>query len=181
VQIDTSNILFVGGGAFDGLEQMIERRMNRQTLGFRANVESRSERDPDMLAHVLPDDLMKFGLIPEFIGRLPVVATLTPLDEDALVQILAEPKNAMTKEYRRMMQFDDVDLEFTPGALRAVAREAITRGTGARALRTILEEVMRDVMYEVPSMRNVDKVLITEETIRDGKEPELILRQDRAA
>lgn len=181
VQIDTSNILFICGGAFDGLDRMVERRMNRQTLGFRANIESKAERDNDIFAHVLPDDLMKFGLIPEFIGRLPVVATLTPLDEEALVQILAEPKNAMTKEFKRMLQFDDVELEFAPEALRAIAREAIQRGTGARALRTILEEVMMDVMYEVPSMRNVDKVLITEETIRDGKEPELIFRQDRAA
>jgi ATP-dependent Clp protease ATP-binding subunit ClpX len=180
VQLDTTNILFICGGAFDGLGKIIERRMNRQTLGFRASVEGRQEVDTDIFAHVLPDDLMKFGLIPEFIGRLPVVATLSPLDEEALVQILSEPKNALTKQYGRMFDFDNVDLEFTPDALRAVAREAISRGTGARALRTILEEVMTDVMYEVPSLRNVRKVLITEETVRDRKEAEIIFL-DRAA
>jgi ATP-dependent Clp protease ATP-binding subunit ClpX len=179
VQIDTTNILFICGGAFDGLEEIINRRQHKQTLGFRANPEAKSERDPDIYAHVLPDDLMKFGLIPEFIGRLPVVSTLSPLDEEALVKILTEPKNALAKQYRKFFEFDGVDLQFSEGALRAIAQEAMARGTGARALRTIIEEVMQDIMFDVPSLVDVQTVLINEETVRERAAPELI-QKDRS-
>ena len=174
VQLDTTNILFICGGAFDGLEQIIERRMNQQSLGFRASVESRREKTTDVFAHVLPEDLLKFGLIPEFVGRLPVVSTLSPLDEAALVKILTEPKNALTKQYKKFFDYDGVDLEFTPDALTAISGEAIKRGTGARALRTIIEEVMLNIMYDIPSARDIKRCIISGETVRERKEPELI-------
>jgi ATP-dependent Clp protease ATP-binding subunit ClpX len=181
VQIDTTNILFICGGAFDGLTDVIERRRNHQTLGFRSRPESRKSRGgADVFAHVLPDDLMRYGLIPEFIGRMPVVATLTPLDEDALVQILTEPRNALTKQYKKFFEYDGVKLEFTEDALRAIAEEASARGTGARALRTIIEEVMLNIMYDIPSTRDVATCIISGETVRERKEPELV-HFDRAA
>jgi ATP-dependent Clp protease ATP-binding subunit ClpX len=178
LQLDTTNILFICGGAFDGIDEVIRRRQHKQAMGFRANVESQAERDADVLSQVLPEDLMRFGLIPEFIGRLPVLATLTPLDEEALVQILSEPKNALAKQYRKFFEYDGVDLQFSDGALRAIAHEAMERGTGARALRTIIEEVMLDIMYDVPSLRDVEAVVITEETVRERSAPELV-RRDR--
>ena len=178
VQIDTTNILFICGGAFDGLEQIIERRMNQQSLGFRASVESRKERVTDLYSHVLPEDLLKFGLIPEFIGRLPVVSTLSPLDEPALIKILTEPKNALTKQYKKFFDYDGVDLEFMPAALVAIAEEAIKRGTGARALRTIIEEVMLNIMYDIPSSTDIKRCIIAEDTVRERKEPELIYREE---
>ncbi|MCW3061929.1 MAG: ATP-dependent Clp protease ATP-binding subunit ClpX [Capsulimonas sp.] len=172
VQLDTTNILFICGGAFEGIEETIERRMNTKSLGFRARIDSKRDRqDGDMLHHVLPEDLLRYGLIPEFIGRLPVVTTLRALNEDALIQILTEPKNALIKQYKKFFEFDGVDLEFTEGALQAIAREAITRSTGARALRTIIEEVMRDTMYEIPSARDIKKVTITEETVVEHTSP----------
>ena len=175
VQIDTTNILFICGGAFDGLGSIIEQRMNQNSLGFRASVESRKEKSADVFAHVLPEDLMKYGLIPEFIGRLPVVSTLAPLDEPALVSILTEPKNALTKQYKKFFDYDGVDLNFTPESLTAIAGEAIKRGTGARALRTIIEEVMLNVMYDIPSTaRSVSSVVINEETVRERTEPLII-------
>jgi len=178
MQIDTTNILFICGGAFDGLDRIIERRVNHQSLGFRAQVESRRARTHDIFAHVLPEDLLKFGLIPEFVGRLPVVSTLAPLDEAALIQILSEPKNALTKQYKKFFDYDGVSLDFTPEALRAIAEEAIVRGTGARALRTIIEEVMLNIMYDIPSNRDVARCIISEETVRERKEPELIPIQE---
>jgi ATP-dependent Clp protease ATP-binding subunit ClpX len=172
VQLDTTNILFICGGAFEGIDETIDRRLNTKSLGFRASVESKRDRQiGDILAHVMPEDLLKYGLIPEFIGRLPVVSTLRALDHAALVQILTEPKNALIKQYRKFFEYDGVDLQFTDDALHAIAEEAITRSTGARALRTIIEEVMRDIMYEIPSQRDIKKVVITAETVRTRTSP----------
>jgi len=183
VQIDTTNILFICGGAFDGLVPLIERRMNQQTMGFRASAErssgtQRKISKDQILTHVLPEDLMKFGLIPEFIGRLPVISSLTPLDEAALVQILTEPKNALTKQFKKYFEYDGVALEFTPDALEEVAREAITRGTGARALRTILEEVMLNIMYDIPTSRNIRACIVSGETVRERKDPEIVAYEE---
>jgi ATP-dependent Clp protease ATP-binding subunit ClpX len=176
VQINTANILFICGGTFEGLDKIIQRRNSVQSLGFRASI-SAQEKAPQgpILAHVLPEDLLKYGLIPEFIGRLPVLSTLDPLDEAALVRILVEPKNALVKQYQRLFALDgNVDLVFTQDSLDAIAREAIKRSTGARALRTIIEEVMLDIMYEIPSRRDVKKVIVTEDTIIERKEPAVI-------
>ncbi len=176
MQIDTSNILFICGGAFEGMAEIIERRTNHSTMGLRSKITSKSDR---MLArgsifqHVLPEDLLKFGLIPEFIGRLPVVATLDALDEEALVRILVEPKNSLVKQFSRFFEYDGVELEFTDGALKQIAHEAIQRSTGARALRTIIEEVMLNIMYEVPSAKDVKKCLVSEETVKERIEPTL--------
>ena len=172
VQIDTTNILFICGGAFEGIEETIERRVNQKSLGFRASIESkRDRRAGDMMAHVLPEDLLKYGLIPEFIGRLPVVTTLRALDHEALVQILTEPKNALIKQYGKIFEYDGVELQFTDEALHAIAEEAIKRSTGARALRTIIEKVMQDIMYETPSQRDVQKIVITGEIVRSRVAP----------
>jgi ATP-dependent Clp protease ATP-binding subunit ClpX len=174
VQIDTSNILFICGGAFDGLSEIIEQRRNRKSLGFRASLAAEVDSiEDDPFSHVLPDDLQRYGLIPEFIGRLPVTAALAPLDEAALVRILTEPRNALTRQYRRFFELDGVDLRFTDGALTEIARQAIERKTGARALRTIIEEATLDIMYEVPSQREIEEVVITEETIRDKHAPDI--------
>lgn len=181
VQIDTSNILFICGGAFDGLSEIVERRRNRKSLGFRASVAAQAEPiDEDPFSHVQPEDLQHYGLIPEFIGRLPVMAALAPLDEAALVRILTEPRNALTRQYRRFFELDGVGLHFTDGALTEIARQAIQRGTGARALRTIIEEATMDIMYEVPSQRDIEEIVITEESIRDKQAPD-IRYFDRAA
>ena len=180
LQIDTTNILFICGGAFDGLGPIIERRLNKQPLGFQSHRTERSNISKDPFANILPDDLMRYGLIPEFIGRLPVVSTLGPLDEKALIDILVGPRNALTKQYQKFFEYDGVDLSFTDGALHAIAEEAIDRGTGARALRTIIEEVMMNIMYEIPSAVGVRSVVISEATVRDRSEPEM-LPLDRAA
>jgi ATP-dependent Clp protease ATP-binding subunit ClpX len=177
VQLDTTNILFICGGAFEGLTDIIERRMNSRTMGIRANVGSKQERlaqKTSLFQHTMPDDLLKFGLIPEFIGRLPVVATLDPLDEEALIKILVEPKNALVKQYTKFFEYDGVELVFTDAALREIAREAMQRSTGARALRTIIEEVMLNIMYEIPSTPDVKKCLIEERTVRERIDPTLI-------
>lgn len=179
LQIDTSNILFVCGGAFEGLDRVIERRLTEQAMGFRANPESRKKRNiGDVLKHIMPEDLLKFGLIPEFIGRLPVLATLSALDEETLARILVEPKNALVRQYQKFFELDGVELIFADQALRAIAREAIQRGTGARALRSILEEVMVNVMYEVPSNPQIKRVVISEEVITERKEPETQTAED---
>ena len=180
VQMDTTNILFICGGAFDGLDDIILRRMNQQTLGFRASIEERNTRPEDIYSHVLPEDLLKYGLIPEFIGRLPVVSTLAPLDEESLVRILSEPRNALTRQYKKMLEYDGVSLEFTGDALQEIAREAMKRGTGARALRTIIEEVMLDIMYDMPSSHDVASCIVSGDTVRNRTAPELI-RLDKAA
>jgi ATP-dependent Clp protease ATP-binding subunit ClpX len=177
VQLDTTNVLFICGGAFEGLTDIIERRMNSRTMGIRANVGSKQERlaqRTSLFQHTMPDDLLKFGLIPEFIGRLPVVATLDPLDEEALVKILVEPKNALVKQYTKFFEYDGVELVFTDPALREIAREAMQRSTGARALRTIIEEVMLNIMYEIPSAPDVKKCVIEERTVRERIDPTLV-------
>jgi ATP-dependent Clp protease ATP-binding subunit ClpX len=168
IQIDTTNILFIVGGAFIGLDKVIETRVGKKTMGFGADVKESEEKDLGMLFRQLqPEDLLKYGLIPEFIGRIPMVATLEPLDRDALVSILTEPKNAITKQYKRLMRMDGVDLDFTPDSLTAIAAEALKRKTGARALRSIVEEMMLDVMYEAPSRGDMQKVVITQEWVEN--------------
>ncbi len=175
VQIDTTNILFICGGAFDGLDDLIRRRTSDNNMGFRADIKSRNESGVgEILAQVLPEDLLRYGLIPEFVGRLPIVATLDELDQDALVQILTQPKNALVKQYQKFFDYDGVDLVFTDEALQAIAGEAIGRRMGARALRAIIEEVMLNIMYEIPSSKDVKKCIVTEETILSKKEPTLV-------
>jgi ATP-dependent Clp protease ATP-binding subunit ClpX len=180
LQIDTSNILFICGGAFCGLEQIIERRIGGRSMGFGADVKSREDRDiSELLRFVEPEDLLKFGMIPEFIGRLPVVATLDELNETSLVDILLTPKNALVKQYRKLLEMDGVNLKFTDSALKAVAREAIRHKAGARGLRAILESAMLDVMYEVPSRKNAREVVLNEESILKKEDP-LVLYEKEA-
>src|SRR5579872_5538250 len=181
VQIDTTNVLFICGGAFEGLAEIVERRMNTRTMGIRSNIGTKVERmaqKQNIFEHVMPDDLLKYGLIPEFIGRLPVVATLNALDEEALVKILTEPKNALTRQYAKFFEYDGVDLEFTQGALKQIAGEAIQRNTGARALRTIIEEVMLNIMYEIPSSSDIKRCIVEEETVRQRIDPRLVTGQE---
>ncbi|MFS0727339.1 ATP-dependent protease ATP-binding subunit ClpX [Paenibacillus sp. 1P07SE] len=174
IQIDTTNILFICGGAFDGLEQMIKRRIGKKVIGFSTSGEGQKDLKPgEYLSMVLPEDLLKFGLIPEFVGRLPVISTLEPLDEQALVRILSEPKNALVKQYQKLLEMDNVNLDFEQPALEAIAKEAIKRNTGARGLRAIIEGIMLDVMYEVPSREDVNTCLITEKVVQDRIMPEL--------
>ncbi len=177
LQLDTTNVLFVCGGAFEGLEDMIRRRMKENVMGFRAKPEGKKDRDASVLRNVLPEDLLKFGLIPEFIGRLPVIATLDPLDEAALVQILTEPKNAVLKQYGKFFELDGVELIVHPAAMHEVAREALKRGTGARALRAIIEQIMMDVMYEVPSSHEVKRVVLPAGVIEGGMSPILMTEE----
>ncbi len=177
IQIDTTNILFICGGAFEGIEKIIQNRVGRKMIGFGAELHSRDNRRiGEILARILPEDLLKFGLIPEFIGRLPVVATLDALDEDALIQVLTEPKNAISKQYQKFFQMDGIDLEFTDDALRAIAQEAMKRKTGARGLRAIIEDVMLDVMYDIPSREDIAKCIVTREVVANRKDPILIPR-----
>ncbi|MDE0144394.1 MAG: ATP-dependent Clp protease ATP-binding subunit ClpX [Nitrospira sp.] len=172
IQVDTKNILVICGGAFVGLEPIIERRLNRNRMGFKLDRSaSPQERSASLLAHIQPEDLLQYGLIPEFIGRLPVVTTLEELDEHALVRILIEPKNALTKQYQKLLSLDNVKLKFTDGALHAVARKAYAQKTGARGLRAIMEEVMLDIMYEIPSQTEIKEVVITEDVIFKQGEP----------
>src|SRR5205085_1786690 len=181
IQIDTTNILFIVGGAFAGLEQIIEQRVGKKSLGFTAEVRGQAEKDgEDLLALVRPEDLAKFGLIPEFIGRLPMIATVRKLDVEALVRILTEPRNAFVKQYQKLFELDNVELEFTSDAVAAVAARALERGTGARGARAILEEVLLHVMYDVPSRVDVGKVIVTREVVTDEVAPELILRESEA-
>jgi ATP-dependent Clp protease ATP-binding subunit ClpX len=178
IQIDTTNILFICGGAFDGLERIIEERVGRKTIGFGADqTESRVDKDR-IFERLMPEDLLKFGLIPEFVGRLPVVVTLSALTADDLVRVLVEPKNAITRQFVKFLSLDKVDLLFTDGALRAAAEGALSRKTGARALRTIVEESLLDVMYEIPERGDIRKCLITEETIREGRRPLLLTKSE---
>ena len=180
IHIDTSNILFICGGAFDGLEKIIENRLDRKSLGFGAEITSRKEKDVgEVLSHVQSHDLLKFGIIPELIGRLPVITTLDSLDRADLIRILTEPKNALVKQYQAMLGYDDVQLEFDPRALEAVADEAIEMDIGARGLRSIMERVMTSIMYEVPSDPTIDKVIITADSVQNGSRP-VIYRKRRA-
>ena len=177
LKIDTTNILFIVGGAFDGIDKIVKRRTDEKTLGFGAKIESKKEADLGKIySKVLPEDLLKFGIIPEFIGRIPVIATLDLLDEKALIKILKEPKNALVKQFEKLLEMDKVELEFEDEALKSIAKQAIQRKTGARGLRSIVEKVMLDVMYEVPSREDVKKVIITKEAIEGSKEPILILK-----
>ncbi len=179
LQVDTSNILFLCGGAFCDLETIIERRIGVKGMGFNANIPGRAKRSQgEWLHEVQAEDLLKFGLIPEFVGRLPVIATLTELGEDALVDILTEPKNALVKQYQKLFEFEDVRLRFSDGALRAVARHALSRKSGARGLRSILENVMLDLMYDIPSRDDVEECVISEEVIEQGSKPLLVLKQE---
>ncbi len=179
IQVDSTNILFICGGVFEGLEKIIRKRIASTSMGFRANVHSKKEdRLAEFLPHVLPQDLLEFGLIPEFIGRLPVVATLNPLTEDDLVKILVEPKNALVKQYQKILSMDGVELTFTKDALGAIARHAMKRKTGARALRTIIEEVMLDVMYDVPSQKDIRRCIVDDEVIERKKPPSMITVKD---
>ena len=175
LQIDTTNILFIVGGAFDGIEQIIKRRQGRKVIGFGSDPKKIEESKESLLAQLIPEDLLKFGLIPEFIGRLPVLASLEQLDEDALVRILTEPKNALIKQYQKMLELDKVELEFEEGALGAIAKEAIERKTGARGLRSIIESTMLEMMFELPSREDIVKCIITEQTITEKATPKLIL------
>jgi len=179
VHIDTTNVLFICGGAFDGLDDLISRRVSDNTMGFRAVPKSRKDYNiGETLAQVMPEDLLKYGFIPELVGRLPVVATLDALDQEALVKILTQPKNALVKQYQRFFDYDGVDLVFTEDALRAIAADALKRGMGARALRAIIEEVMLNIMYEIPSCKEVKKCIVTEDTIVNKKEPTLVTLSD---
>jgi ATP-dependent Clp protease ATP-binding subunit ClpX len=179
LQIDTSNILFLCGGAFCGLESIIERRIGVKGMGFGADIKKRMERKlGEVLCEVQGEDLLHFGLIPEFVGRLPVVATLDELNEEALIDILTKPKNALIKQYQKLFEFEEVRLRFAEGALRAVARQALRRKSGARGLRSILEIVMLDLMYDIPSRDDVEECVINEEVIEQGSKPLMVLKQE---
>jgi ATP-dependent Clp protease ATP-binding subunit ClpX len=178
IQIDTTNILFICGGAFAGLDRIIEQRIGRRGMGFGAEIRSVQDRsEGELFAQVLPEDLLKFGLIPEFVGRLPVLGVVDNLDRDALIRILVEPKNALVKQYRKFFELEDVELEFTDGALAAVADQALIRGTGARGLRAILEEVLLGVMYELPSRTDVGRVVVDEKVVLEKVNPTLVPRE----
>jgi ATP-dependent Clp protease ATP-binding subunit ClpX len=178
LQVDTTNILFICGGAFHGLEKLIERRLSKRTMGFEAQLYTRNDRPlGEMLAQVQPEDLLKFGLIPEFIGRLPIVATLEELTEEDFVRILTTPKNALVRQYQKYFDFEKVKLKFTDAALRAIAQEALRRHTGARGLRSIMEEVMLDTMYELPSRTDVQECMVTEEAVARRQQPALLYKQ----
>jgi ATP-dependent Clp protease ATP-binding subunit ClpX len=175
IQIDTTNILFICGGAFEGLEKMVEERVGKRSIGFGSQAQrSKDERRQALMDQLMPEDLLKYGLIPEFVGRLPVVVALTALAKEDLVKVLTEPKNAVTRQFRKFLSLDKVELVFTPEALEATARLALDRKTGARALRTIVEEALLEVMYDIPERTDVKKVVITTETIEHGQPPMLV-------
>jgi ATP-dependent Clp protease ATP-binding subunit ClpX len=177
IQIDTSNILFICGGAFDGLEPIIKRRIGKKVIGFGSESNSADLKQGEYLKMVLPEDLLRFGLIPEFVGRLPVISTLEPLDQDALVRILTEPKNALVKQYQKLLEMDNVELTFEEDALKAIANEAIKRNTGARGLRAIIESIMLDVMFDLPSRDDVTQCVVTKATVENKVAPRLTTRE----
>ena len=178
IQINTENILFICGGAFEGLENIIKDRTGKKSIGFGTKIESQKEINKyEIFQEMLPQDLLKYGLIPEFIGRLPIIATLKDLDKEALIKIATEPKNALVKQYQKLLEMDDVELEFKQDALEAIVDKAIERKTGARGLRSIIEEIMRDIMFEIPSTPNISKCIITKETVLDKKEPEIVISE----
>ena len=181
IQVDTTNILFIVGGAFDGIDKIIQNRVDTKSMGFGADIKSKKNIEiGELLKEVRPEDLLKYGLIPEFVGRLPVIVTLEELDEESLVKILTEPKNALVKQYRELFQMDGVELEFDSEALKAIAKKAMERKTGARGLRSIIEETLLDIMYEIPSREEIEKCLITKETILNNGEPTLVLSEAKA-
>ncbi|MGY0471196.1 ATP-dependent Clp protease ATP-binding subunit ClpX [Lactiplantibacillus plantarum] len=184
IQIDTTNILFIVGGAFDGIEDIVKRRLGDKTIGFGTDTDGKNavlDDSKSLMQQVVPEDLLQFGLIPEFIGRLPILTALERLTEDDLVRILTEPKNALVKQYQRLIALDGAELDFNDDALRAIAQEALARNTGARGLRSIIEDTMRDIMYDIPSREDVKKVIITRETVADHAEPELVLANQKAS
>ena len=179
IQLDTTNILFICGGAFDGVDKIIQNRIGKKSLGFGAEIHSKKEKDPsEILKYILPEDLLKYGLIPEFVGRLPVIVTLAALDEGALVEILTQPKNALVKQYQKFFEMDGITLEFKDDGLQTIAREAMKRNTGARGLRAIIEDIMLDVMYELPSRDDITKCTITKEVVNKKEQP-ILLTEDR--
>ncbi len=182
IQIDTTNILFICGGAFDGLEKIVETRLDKKSIGFGAEVASGSDMDEaEMFKKTMPQDLVKFGLIPEFIGRVPITVALDKLDKKDLVRILKEPKNAIVKQYQKLLELDDVELTFTDEALEAIAERSFERKTGARGLRAVVEDVMMDVMYEIPSDDNVIGCVITKDAVEKKAEPELKYKKSKLA
>ena len=180
IQIDTSNILFICGGAFEGLEKIVKDRIGKKSIGFGANIESSKELDKyKVFEELLPQDLLKFGLIPEFVGRLPIIATLEELDKKALIDIVTKPKNALVKQYKKLFKMDSVELEFDPEALELIVDKAIERKTGARGLRSIIEEIMRDIMYEIPSNPKIEKCIVTKETVQNGEPPKVLINNNK--
>lgn len=180
IQIDTSNILFICGGAFEGLENIIKDRTGKKSMGFGAEIQSKKEIDKtEMFKQLLPQDLLKFGLIPEFVGRLPIVATLDGLTREALIDIVTKPKNALVKQYKKLVELDGVELEFNQDALEAIVDKALERNTGARGLRSIIEEIMRDIMYDIPSNEKITKCIITKDTVNNKTMPELVIDENK--
>ena len=180
IQIDTSNILFICGGAFEGLENIIKDRVGKKSIGFGAEIESKKDiNKTEIFKQLLPQDLLKFGLIPEFVGRLPIVATLEGLTKEALIDIVTKPKNALVKQYKKLVELDGVELEFNQDALEAIVEKAIERNTGARGLRSIIEEIMRDIMYDIPSNEKIAKCIITKDTVVNKAEPEIIIDENK--
>ena len=180
IQIDTSNILFICGGAFEGLEKIVKDRIGKKSIGFGAEIESNKDFDKyKVFEQLLPQDLLKFGLIPEFVGRLPIIATLRELDRNALIDIVTKPKNALVKQYQKLFKLDNVELEFEPKALDKIVDKAIERKTGARGLRSIIEEIMRDIMFEIPSNPKIERCIITAETVENGEAPKIIINNNR--
>ncbi len=179
LQFDTTNVLFICGGAFDGLDKVVQRRIGEKTIGFNSNVENNKLEQAEIMKHVQQEDLLKYGLIPEFIGRLPVLVTLEELSKDALMKIITEPRNALVKQYRKLFEMDNVELEIRPDAIEAIAEKAIERKTGARGLRGIMEKLMTNIMYEMPSRDDVRKCVITRETVEAEKDPELVLTETK--
>ncbi|MGB9813993.1 MAG: ATP-dependent Clp protease ATP-binding subunit ClpX [Thermovenabulum sp.] len=179
IQIDTTNILFICGGAFEGIEKIIANRLGKKGIGFGAEIRSKEDKNVgEILSHIMPEDLLKFGMIPEFVGRVPIIVTLDALDEQALIRILKEPKNALVKQYQKLFEMDNVQLEFTDEALELIAQEALKRKTGARGLRAIMEEIMMDVMYEIPSRQDISKCVVTKEVVMK-KEPPILVTAER--
>ncbi len=175
LKVDTTNILFICGGAFIGLDEFISARTNQKRLGFEAVIDQKSQLIPDqLLALARPEDLLKYGLIPEFVGRFPILTTLSDLSTEDMIRVLTEPKNALIKQYQALFELDDVQLEFTDGAVKSIASRAVSMKTGARALRSILEQVMLDLMYDVPALKNVQKVMITEKVIQGLEQPQML-------
>ena len=180
LQINTENILFICGGAFEGLDKIIKDRIGEKSIGFGAKVESSKEIDKyKIYEQILPQDLLKFGLIPEFVGRLPIVTTLRELDKETLIRIVTEPKNALVKQYKKLFEYDNVELEFEKEALELIVDKAIERNTGARGLRSIIEDIMRDIMFDIPSNPNIEKCIITKETVQNGAQPKLIINENK--
>ena len=180
LQVDTSNILFICGGAFEGLEKIVKDRIGKKSIGFGAVIDSNKDLNKsEIFKQILPQDLLKFGLIPEFVGRLPIIATLEELDRKALIDIVTKPKNALVKQYKKLFQMDDVELEFEDKALELIVDKAIERKTGARGLRSIIEEIMRDIMFEIPSNPKIEKCIITKETVANGEAPKIIINNNK--